>query len=150
MILPQQRSMQLLRDRGFIVASVEGRKYFPARRPRCRVCGQQPMISLRSDLFAFADLIAIEPWRRIVMLVQTTTQAHHADRKAKILGSAEAKYAVMAGIYVVILSWAKKQERWQVREEVLSLKDFPADTPATLGKLRKPDLRAGSTLEFRP
>jgi hypothetical protein len=104
------------------------------------------MVDIAVDLWNVFDIIAVHPALKHVALIQTTTQDHHADRKTKIIGSAEAKFCVLAGISVVLMTWAKRQGRWQLREEELHLEDFPALTPPTIEQKKKPDFPPGHTL----
>src|ERR1035438_10775169 len=88
----QTRSMNLLKQRGYLVGSLERRKTFPAKgRQRCAACGQVPLISIASDLWNVFDLIAIKPKIDSNYLdttfVQVTSATNHADRKSTRLNS---------------------------------------------------------------
>jgi hypothetical protein len=137
----QRRSEALLRQRGYLTASVERRKRFPARgKPACKACGVVPMIDIASDLWNAFDLIAIRPGEQWVedeyghgasmlpklemVFVQVTSASNHADRRNKIIASAEAKLCLLAGAKVLIQSWKKVQHRYQAHNEWISLDQF--------------------------
>jgi hypothetical protein len=146
MSTPQQRSLDLLRERGYLAASVERRRRFPAKgKHPCPMCGQAPMIDLAQDLWGFADIIAMFPnpqnnWplgtpflgRPEVILVQTTSRSNHATRRNKILGSMEAKLVLLSGVRILIQSWDQPHSkgkriagtRWEVEEEWIALDHF--------------------------
>lgn len=153
----QQRTMEAFRERGYIVGSVERRKRFPARgKARCKACGAVPMVDIAHDLFNVFDLIAFKPTSGNFVskiFIQTTSAANHATRRTKILTSPEAKFWLMAGGAICIQSWAKKNNRWQARDEWLSLDQFPRSLPATVfdfyedqRRSKLPALPPGSTL----
>jgi len=136
----QTKSMNLLRDRGYLVASVERRKVFPAKGNQCATCGQRPMVSIASDLFGVFDLLCLkprverllqqgshtsEPWLDLVF-VQVTDSTNHAKRRNKIIASSEAKLCILAGARILIQSWRKqdKDNRWACLDEYISLDQF--------------------------
>lgn len=154
---PQVRSRTLLTERGYLVATVEGKKKFPAKDKRpCPVCHHQQLIEISVDLWNVFDLVAEHPVLRERMYVQVTSQANHASRRNKILGSFEVKLVLLAGARVLIQSWKKNtSNRFEVREEEITLKDFASahHYPNTVAELveikrkeKQPDLPPGSTL----
>jgi hypothetical protein len=137
----QRKTEQLLRSKGYLTSSVERRKRFPARgKPACKLCGALPMIDIAVDLWNIFDLIAIRPkfleigdqWghgsQEIGMVdmvfVQVTSASNHADRRNKIIASAEAKLCLLAGARILIQSWKKVQHRFQAHDEWISLDQF--------------------------
>ena len=123
----QRRTEALLRSKGYLTASVERRKRFPARgKPACKLCGALPMIDIAVDLWNVFDLIAIGPAATIgnVVFVQVTSTSNHADRRNKIIASAEAKLCLLAGARILIQSWKKVQHRFQAHDEWISLDQF--------------------------
>lgn len=165
MSTPQVRSRELLAEEGYLVATVESRKSFPpkdkAKRVPCRACGHQPLIDIKVDLWNCFDLIAEHPQKQERLYVQVTSGAHHAERRNKILASFEAKLVLMAGARILVHSWKKDESinRWTIREEEITLKDFRQAFayPNTVKELleirrkaKKPDLPPGTTLEFSP
>jgi hypothetical protein len=168
----QRRSELLLQKRGYLTASIERRKTFPAKgRQKCRACGQVPLVSIAVDLFNVFDLIALRPIPDLepagdsdatsdVVFVQVTSSANHAARRNKIIASAEAKLCLLSGARILIQSWRKKENRWQSFDEWLSLDQFAVGLPDTVEmfyadqarlnlldrKKRLPPLPPGTTL----
>jgi hypothetical protein len=156
------KSVSNLTERGYVCETVEKWKRFPDRNKReCGSCGHRPLISVRSDLFGFADILAIHPEDAKVVLVQTTTRPNHSARRNKILSSMEAKLVLLAGVQILIQSWRQKAvgERWQLFEEWITLDQFkqaphyPSNVRDLIEIRRKenaPDLPAGSAFQFAP
>jgi len=115
---PTQRSLKHLREAGWTVCIVE--KWIEAAQKRV-------------DAFGFGDLLACKPPfvdkdEHIngpqIVLVQTTTMAHMAARKAKIYQNQQAAIWNKAGGKIILHGWAKrgprgKRKLWQVKEEIL-------------------------------
>ena len=133
----QRRTEALLRSKGYLTASVERRKRFPARgKPACKACGALPMIDIAADLWNVFDLIAIRPLqpqqtgcvrvenKNPVVFIQVSSASHHADRRNKIIASAEAKLCLLAGACILIQSWKKVNNRYQAHDEWISLDQF--------------------------
>ena len=102
---PTQRSLALLRRRGYTVAI--GEKWNPHAR-------------VRQDLFGFGDLLACGDGR--IFLVQCTSGDNHSKRRRKIQSAKEARRWLQSGGKILILSWAKqgprgKRKLWIPREE---------------------------------
>jgi hypothetical protein len=162
MSTPQIRSRELLTEEGYLVATVEGKKRFPAKgKGPCRTCGHQPLVEISVDLWNCFDLIAEHPQKRERIYVQVTSHTNHATRRNKILASFEAKLVLLAGARILVHSWRKDERlnRWTIREEEITLKDFQQAPhyPSTVAQLmeirrraKKPDLPPGTTLEFSP
>ena len=150
------------------MGTVEKRKKFPDRKKKpCSHCGRPWMIEISSDLWEVFDMIAMRPMtehERLsfvpdIVLVQVTSRDHHATRRNKILGSMEAKLALLSGARVLIQSWRQddKTRRWQEFDEWITLDQFKQavsypNTVAELVEIRRkakmPDLPPGSDLEF--
>jgi hypothetical protein len=137
----QGRSEALLRGKGYLTASVERRKRFPARgEPACELCGALPMTDIAADLWNVFDLIAIRPkkveladqWGHgsseidmiDMVFVQVTDSTSHSKRRNKIIASAEAKLCLLAGARILIQSWRKVNNRYQAHDEWISLDQF--------------------------
>lgn len=163
----QARSMNEFRKRGYLVASVERRKRFPSRgKPACKACGSHPMIDIAVDLWNIFDLIAVRPHMSgesdggHIIFVQTTSSTNHADRRNKIIASAEAKLCLLSGASIVIQSWRKKDNRWVALDEWIALNQFCVGLPDTIAeyyedearkkllerKSKLPDLPPGTTM----
>jgi hypothetical protein len=103
---PTSRSLNLLRERGFIVDVVE--RFIPG-------------VMQRRDLFGFGDLLAIGPREsdgsRQVLIVQTTSSSNAAARVKKIEASEHIAVVREAGVAVHVHGWLKNSKgRWVVRE----------------------------------
>ena len=166
----QRRTEALLRSRGYLTGSVERRKRFPATKSQpCKSCGSRQMVDIAHDLWNVFDLIALRPLKpfddlanvnKRVVFVQVTDSTHHADRRNKIIASAEAKLCLLSGASILIQSWRKKDERWQAQDEWVSLDQFCVGLADTVEqfyedekrqklldrKSKLPDLPPGSTL----
>jgi hypothetical protein len=124
---PTQRSLKLLRAEGFTVAIVE--KWNPYAR-------------VRQDLFGFADIIAVHPGRRKILLVQTTTASNKAARKKKAEGLAAMRAWTEAGGEVELHGWKKKAGRWQCSRGTIEAADaFPAVLAAAAAAAELPASR---------
>ena len=88
---PTARTLALLRRSGYLAAVVE--KWLPK-------------INRRRDLFGFADVLAVHPVRREIVLVQTTSASNLASRIAKVKAAAELPGSLAAGVKVHVHGWA--------------------------------------------
>lgn len=126
----QRKSEALLRQRGYLTASVERRKLFPAAKSQpCKACGSRQMIDISVDMFNVFDLICFQREKRHIVLVQVTSAAHHADRRNKIIASSEARLCLLTGAFILIQSWRKKDNRWVAMDEWISLDQFVFGLP---------------------
>lgn len=106
---PTQRSLRLLRERGYLVAVVER-------------WNQYAMI--RQDLWGFGDLLAVKD--NEVLIVQTTSGANVAARLDKIATNDAAQmWRSGANRRVVVHGWRKvggvgKRKLWECREVEVS------------------------------
>jgi hypothetical protein len=121
---PVQRSLAHLRKNGWTACVVE--KWLPPRGTM--------KFGRRIDAYGFGDLLACRrlanhfsdrpPWQCEIALVQTTTKAHMAEHKAKILAIPEFHKWKEAGGIVLLMGWRKigkrgQRKTWQVSEESL-------------------------------
>jgi hypothetical protein len=100
MTSPTQRSLTLLRRSGYTSAVVEKWISHAIR---------------RRDLFGFAEVLAVHPVRREVVLVQVTTADHLAHRLAKVRAAGELPGLLAAGCKVYLHGWRRVAKRWRVR-----------------------------------
>lgn len=104
-ISPTQRSLKLLRERGYRCAIVE--KW-------------NPHAQIRQDLFGFIDILAIKKGETLA--VQTTSD--HGDSVSshiRKIADAEAIGDVReAGWRIVVHGWSKKDGRWFCKEVDIS------------------------------
>ena len=103
---PTQRSLALLRERGYLAVVVE--KWVPWPKP-----------GHRADLWGFVDLLAIKAGE--IVAVQTTSGGGVSSRLRKIADSPHLATVLPAGIRVVIHGWRRvgprgKAKKWHCRE----------------------------------
>lgn len=103
---PTQRSLELLRSRGYTVAVVERSSNFRG-------------VFRRHDLWNIGDLLAIRP--NEVMLVQVTSGSNVSARIKKIADSEYIGAIRESGMLVYVHGWAKRANgRYGCREVDLS------------------------------
>ena len=101
-LTPTQRSTQLLRSEGWLVARVEYWNSFAKK---------------RVDLLGFGDLLAVHPRDRLIAIVQVTTRSNVAARRRKILSLEAHRLWCAAGGVIEIHGWApnKRLPKWDCR-----------------------------------
>ena len=110
---PTQRSLKLLRDRGYICGISE--KWIPASPAGFK----GPIV--RSDLWGFADICAVKIGVPGTTYVQTTSGSNVSARVEKIKGLAAAGIVKASGNKIVVHGWRTVGERgkrklWECRE----------------------------------
>lgn len=101
---PTQRSLAVLRERGFLAEVVE--RWVPGA-------------NIRKDLFGFVDIVAVDPDG--VLFVQTTSGDHVANRIAKIADHPNLPAVRAANVRIHVHGWRKSAAgRWVLREEDIS------------------------------
>jgi hypothetical protein len=111
-VTPTARSLEALRERGCLAAVVE--KWNAHAR-------------IRQDLFGFGDILAIEPGRPGVLIVQACIADDITKRLEKLQTEPVAervRRVLEAGNRVLIMGWAKRGARgkrkvWTLREIAL-------------------------------
>lgn len=97
---PTQRSLALMRERGYTCAVVER---------------WNPYAKIRQDLFGFVDVLCIgEPGDTVG--VQATSYSNVSSRVAKIADAEHWPAVNRVGWRVVVQGWRKVKGRWAVRE----------------------------------
>jgi hypothetical protein len=114
---PTARTLNLLRRSGYLAAVVET---------------WIPRINRRRDLFRFADVFAVHPVRREIVLVQTTTAGHLAQRLAKVRGIPELPAILASGVKVSVHGWARCGGSWHPRIVEVIAADLQPVTVADL------------------
>ena len=97
---PTQRSLKLMRERGFHAEVVE--RWIPGA-------------NIRRDLFGFGDVLCLGDEGELV-LVQSTSDSNVAARVKKIADSPLVGRVRKAGIRIVVQGWRKVKGRWVERE----------------------------------
>ena len=119
---PTARSLRWLRQRGFVARVVE-----------CWV----PHTQVRRDLFGFADIIGIHPRDRLILLVQTTTSGHLANRLEKARRLSELRDWLRAGGRFQVHGWGEAGLRIvEVTGDQLDANEL--ERPARRRRKRKP------------
>lgn len=98
MSTPTQRSLKLMRDRGYLSAVTER---------------WNPHARIRQDLFGIVDVLCLGD---DIIAVQTTSASNVSARVRKIEDSEALPALRRVGIRVVVHGWRKVKGRWQVRE----------------------------------
>ena len=97
---PTQRSLKLMRDRGYLCEVVEH---------------WNPWSKTRKDLWGFIDVLCIKEGQ--VIGVQTTSKTNISARYKKIKEHDNVWWVLDSGIRVLIQGWGKnKSGRWEMRE----------------------------------
>jgi len=105
---PTARSLEYLRDRGWIARVVE--KWIPFRK-------------IRLDCFG-GDVLAIHPASKRTMLIQATSDSNHSSRKLKSMKNDEVRYWLTTGNEFEVWSWKKgKKEPRREKLELSGLQD---------------------------
>jgi hypothetical protein len=116
---PTARTLQLLPAAGYLAAVVER-----------RVHGR-----LTIDLFGIADVLAVHPGHKDVLLIQVTTRGHQAARVARVRAPsrAEALPALLrAGLRVEVWAWSPppkgrgRRKCWECIKRPVGLGSIPA------------------------
>lgn len=97
-----QRSLKLMRDRGYYAESVERFNSFTKR---------------KHDLFGFVDILCLKEGE--VLGVQTTSLSNASTRRSKIIDHENFKIVMASGIKIVVHGWVKRESRWTVKEIVI-------------------------------
>jgi hypothetical protein len=102
-VSPTQRSLKIMRERGYHCEIVEKWNSF---------------VKIRQDLFGFIDVLCLG--QNEIIGVQTTTSAHMAERIHKIKDHANYQAVVDSGIKILVHGWVKRTNgRWECREELI-------------------------------
>jgi hypothetical protein len=107
---PTSRTVDWLRRQGWLAAVVE--VYISAVR-RYR------------DLFGVADVLAVHPHDRAVLLVQATSLAHVGDRLRRLAARPELPGLLAAGLAVEVWGWRRRGRTWEVKRVAARPGDLP-------------------------
>jgi len=125
---PTARSLKLLRDTGHFAGIVER---------------WLPRVKRRSDLFGFADLLAVHRVEPGVLLVQCTSLANVATRLAKAKSKVELAVWLRAGQRFEVWGRYHRNGRWKVKRVEVRGNDLTAvvlEAPRRRRRDRQPDL----------
>jgi hypothetical protein len=93
------------------------------------------------DLLGIADIFAVHPGEHVVLLVQTTTADHLADRLRRIRGQSALPALLAAGVRVEAWGWRKCGDRWHVRRVAVQPETLEGVVIAELPDGRKKEHR---------
>jgi hypothetical protein len=93
------RSTALLREQGYIVATVEHYNSFTKR---------------KHDLFGCIDLLAIGNGETVA--IQVTSKGHLSERRHKVEEAEAYPEMLRSGWRIVLHGWYKEKNRWQLKE----------------------------------
>jgi len=99
---PTQRSLKLMRDRGFYAEVVE----------RYNACSK-----VKNDFAGFIDILCLAEGK--IIGVQTTSYSNISARRKKILTHDNYSIVKNSGIEIHIHGWRKVNNKWQAKEEIL-------------------------------
>jgi hypothetical protein len=116
------RTLDSLRESGYIADIVE------RRLPKCFVC---------RDLFGIADLLAVHPAERVVLLIQVTSAGNITHRLERIRARPELPAVLAAGVRVEIWGWAKRNRCWHARRVAIQPGDLTAITIVELPRSKR-------------
>ena len=105
---PTQRTLKLMRERGWIAEVTE--RWIPGA-------------NIRKDLWTFCDVLCIHPESGEILAVQTTSASNMAARVKKISDCELTPIVRKCGIGIHVHGWiapTKNKRRWTVREKDLS------------------------------
>jgi hypothetical protein len=89
------------------------------------------------DLFGIGDILGVHPGERVVLLIQTTTRDHLADRLRRVRAEPALPTLLAAGMRVEVWGWAKRGGRWHAARVAIRPGDLEAVTIAELPRQRR-------------
>jgi hypothetical protein len=119
---PTARTLSELRRLGYLAAVVET---------------WIPRIERRRDLFGIADVLAVHPRDKAVLLVQATSAGHVQDRLRRVQARPETAVLLRAGLAVEVWGWRRLDGRWHCRRVAVRPGDLAAVVLSRLGRRRK-------------
>jgi|APSaa5957512622_1039677.scaffolds.fasta_scaffold66234_3 hypothetical protein len=102
MASPTSRSLAEMRKRGYLAQVVEK---------------TIPTTYIKKDLFGGIDIVAISGVQKDTVGIQSTSYSNHSARRKKCNAEPMLDEWKKAGNRLVIHSWHKVKNRWQLREE---------------------------------
>jgi len=103
-VTPTQRSLALLKKANCICAVVERWVKFPGKK------------GWKSDLFGFADILAVNV-TGAMYLIQTTTRPNMSARRRKIMENKNAIELLVRGVPIILHGWKKNKAGKSFRYE---------------------------------
>lgn len=106
---PTARSLAWLRREGFLAAVVE--RWIPGA-------------NVRSDLWHFADLLAVRPREHTFLLVQVTSIANMSSRLAKARSRPELAVWLQANGMFEVHGWERRAGGWRLKRVGVQAEDL--------------------------
>ena len=106
---PDQLTKEYYIERGYHCTKVEG-------------WNVQPVIR-RKDFLGIYDYMAFNDAGEMIA-IQTTTKQHMPERRRKMLAKKTFTWWTQGGRRSVLQGWYKKNNKWVVKEEELTMKDW--------------------------
>ena len=97
MISPTALTLRRLRQEGYLATTVE--RWIPR-------------IEKKVDLFHLGDVLGIHPSDKMVLMVQSTTAGHMADRLKRCRARPELRDWLRSGCLFEVHGWRKRDGRW--------------------------------------
>jgi hypothetical protein len=107
-----------------------------------------PRINRRRDLLRVADVIALRPRDRTILLVQVTSLPHVADRLKRVQTRPELRDWLRCGGSFELHGWVKRSGRWQVKVVAVRAEDLAAEVLVEPPRRRCPRKGEGQRLLF--
>jgi hypothetical protein len=83
-----------------------------------------PHAGVRRDLFGFADVLAVHPRDRVILLVQATTADHVANRLAKAKARPELLAWLKSGGCFSVWGWTRREGHWTCKRVAVLPEDL--------------------------
>jgi len=107
---PTSRTLEYLRRQGFLATVVETFNHH---------------VNRKRDLFGIGDVLAVHPVDRVVLIVQTTTKGHVADRLARCVARPELATWLRSGAMFECHGWYQDAEsRWRLHRVPVQLDEL--------------------------
>lgn len=100
---PTQRSLKMMRDKGYYAEVVEKYNSFTKK---------------RNDFAGFLDILCLGDGE--VVGVQTTSYSNMSARVKKIREHENLNFVINSGIRILVHGWRKVGNRWEVKEVEIS------------------------------
>lgn len=109
-LTPDQLTQRYYHERGYHIVKVESWKVHPELR--------------RADFLGIYDYLAFNDTDPCLYAIQTTTKAHHPDRRRKMLKSRSFSWWTKGTRRSILLTWYKEKGKWMPKEEELTMDDW--------------------------
>jgi hypothetical protein len=91
-----------------------------------------------------ADVLAVHPQGRAVLLVQATSLAHVGDRLQRLAARPELPGLLAAGLAVEVWGWRRRGRQWEVKRVAARPGDLPPEVVQPLRRRGRSRHRQGN------